>query len=307
MNFRIIAVRFSPLLAAAGILAVIMLTARFVHSNYNGSADIVEEPVFNGERAYLDVVRQVDLGPRTSGSQAHTQFVNWLQTELASANWHVDVQETEQSGQSIRNVIARRDGINPWIILGAHYDSRFFADRDPDPRNRTKPVPGANDGASGVAVLVELARVLPKDLENKIWLVFFDAEDNGGIQDWDWILGSTAFVRELEGKPEAVIIIDMVGDADLNIYQERKSDLELTQSIWSQAEELGYSGYFIPMLKYRMLDDHIPFIDAGIPAVLIIDFDYEYWHTVEDTADKVSARSLQIVGETLLAWLMSEQ
>ncbi len=207
------------------------------------------------------------------------------------------------------NIIAERPPSDPgldWILLGAHYDSRLLADQDPDPQRRSQPVPGANDGASGVALLIELARVLSPDLPKKVTLVFFDAEDNGGIEDWDWILGSRAFVESLVERPDGVVIVDMIGDADLNLYYEGNSDAGIMRSIWSQAAELDHKDAFIPQTKYSMLDDHIPFLRAGIPTALIIDFDYPYWHTVADTPDKVSAESLQMVGETLLAWLESQ-
>jgi Zn-dependent M28 family amino/carboxypeptidase len=206
-------------------------------------------------------------------------------------------------GHSIRNVIGKSGEGNPWIILGAHFDTRIYADRDPDPTKRSQPVPGANDGASGVAVLLEIARVFPEQYRGEIWLVFFDAEDNGGFPGWDWILGSSAFVEQLQGRPEAAIIVDMIGDADLNIYLERNSNAELSQSIWREAAELGYSSIFINEPKFGMLDDHTPFLMAGIPAVDIIDFDYPYYHTTADTPDKVSAESLKAVGDTLLSWL----
>jgi Zn-dependent M28 family amino/carboxypeptidase len=166
-------------------------------------------------------------------------------------------------------------------------------------------MPGANDGASGVAVLLELSRVLSSRLDKKIWLVFFDAEDNGNIQGQDWILGSREFVDKLEGKPDAVVIIDMIGDADLNIYWEKNSDPNLSVEIWDAANEIGYSDVFIRQYKYTIIDDHIPFVRAGIAAVDIIDFDYPYWHTTEDTPDKVSPQSLEAVGTTLLHWLES--
>ena len=178
-----------------------------------------------------------------------------------------------------------------------------MADQDPDPRLRTQPVPGANDGASGVAVLLELARTLPVDLPVQIWLVFFDAEDNGDIQGWDWIMGSSAFVASLEAKPDAAIIIDMIGDADLNLPIEQNSTPELVQQIWQTAKDLGYESVFLNQPGYSMLDDHTPFLQAGIPAVDIIDFDYPYWHTTQDTPDKVSAQSLEIIGNTLTQWL----
>jgi glutaminyl-peptide cyclotransferase len=181
----------------------------------------------------------------------------------------------------------------------------MFADQDPDPSQHTNPVPGANDGASGVAVLLELARTLPEDTR-PIWLVFFDAEDNGNIDGWDWILGSREFVKNNSIQPEAVIVVDMIGDADLNIYKERNSNPALTDEVWETAKGLGYENKFIPQYKHSMLDDHMPFLQAGMPAIDIIDFDYPYWHTTHDTPDKVSAESLQVVGETLQVWVMQQ-
>jgi Zn-dependent M28 family amino/carboxypeptidase len=146
--------------------------------------------------------------------------------------------------------------------------------------------------------------MVPEDLPLNIWLVFFDGEDNGHISGWDWILGSREFVDKLEGKPDAVVILDMIGDRDLNIHFEKYSDPILSQEIWAIAQELGYSSQFIPYEKHRILDDHIPFLEAGIPSVDIIDFDFPYWHTTSDTIDKVSANSLKIVGETIYNWLI---
>jgi glutaminyl-peptide cyclotransferase len=259
---------------------------------------------FDGQRAYADVEYQVSLGPRLPGSDAHAQAVEWMLAGLDAAGWETEVQETEMMGHPIRNVIARRGSGSQWFLIGAHYDSRFWADEDPDPANHRQPVPGANDGASGVAVLLELARTLPEDLDKEIWLVFFDAEDQGRIPEWDWILGSRAFVELLEGEPDVALVVDMIGDADLTIYMERNSDPDLTQQIWDIAAELGYGEQFIPEYRYAMLDDHTPFLERGIPAVLIIDFDYAYWHTLEDTPDKVSPDSLQAVGDTVSTWII---
>ncbi len=280
-----------------------------------GPALAPDEPgVFDGERAMQDVEYQVSLGPRLPGEAAHAAAVSWMVAELREAGWETEVQESVFQEHSIRNVVARRGEGRPWVVLGAHYDSRMHADQDDQPENREMPVPGANDGASGVAVLLELARVLPEDLEasswaGEVWLVFFDAEDNGNIEGWDWILGSQAFVNGLLEQPEPnlpdmAVIVDMIGDADLNIYKERNSDAALTDEIWAQAAALGYSEQFIPSHKYNILDDHLPFIRAGVPAVDIIDFDYPYWHTLEDTPDKVAPASLEAVGQTLLAWLL---
>ena len=263
------------------------------------------QPSFDGNRALEDVNYQVGLGPRTVGSEAHAQEVDWIVAELKKSGWQTEIQDLEVGGIDIRNVVGKRGGTGPWIVLGAHYDTRSTSDRDPNPILRNKPLPGANDGASGVAVLLELARKLPENLPLQIWLVFFDAEENNDLLGMDWIMGSRAFVQQLSGKPTAAIIVDMVGDADLNLYIEKNSDPQLVSAIWEQADKLGFADTFIAQPKHSMIDDHRPFLDAGIPAIDIIDFDYPYWHTTQDTLDKISAESLEIVGKTLYAWLMN--
>jgi glutaminyl-peptide cyclotransferase len=258
---------------------------------------------FNGQRAFQDVLKQVSFGPRTPGSLAHNQTVTYIQQELEKAGWLVEIQKTFWNGFEIKNIYALRSTDTPNIIVGAHYDSRLLADQDLGPE-RTAPVPGANDGASGVAVLLELARSLPED-SVPVGLVFFDAEDNGGLENREWIMGSRAFVTTLKEKPQSVVIVDMVGDADLNIFLERNSDPALSAEIWGQAASLGYEDLFISSQKFDMIDDHIPFLEKGINTVLIIDFDYPYWHRSTDTVDKVSSQSLQVVGEILWTWIVS--
>lgn len=266
-------------------------------------------PEFDGERAFEHVETQVAFGPRTAGSSAHANTVDWIVKSLAAVGWPAEVQSAGDAGE-IQNIVARRGEGHPWIIVGAHYDTRLVADRDPNPELRSQPVPGANDGASGVAVLLELARVLPSDLKKQIWLVFFDAEDNGNIPGLgtDWIMGSRAFALGMSSlppaeQPQAVVILDMIGDADLNLHYEKNSNLGLSQQIWDVAASLGYQDLFIPSSKYTIIDDHLPFIELGIPAVDVIDFDYPYWHTTLDTPDKVSAQSLKAVGDTMYTWL----
>jgi Zn-dependent M28 family amino/carboxypeptidase len=286
-----------PILALFLITAISLLLYLLSPRNKRFSGE------FDGDRAYGHVVYQVGLGPRIIGSKAHADTIDWIQDELTNNGWDVTIQEGNRLGVRVQNVIAERGEGDDWIIIGAHFDSRSVADQDPDPAKRSEPVPGANDGASGVAVLLELSRALSSRLDKKVWLVFFDAEDNGNIQGQDWILGSREFVDQLEGKPDAVVIIDMIGDADLDLYWEKNSDQNLTTEIWDVAKELGYSDVFIPQYKYTIIDDHIPFVRAGIVAVDIIDFDYPYWHTTEDTPDKVSPQSLDAVGSTILRWL----
>jgi len=275
----------------------------------NGIAQEPESLDFNGERALQDVANQLAFGPRLPGTPAHQDTIDYFLTELELAGWSAEIQHTNWEGHEIKNVIAKR-GSGPWIIVGAHFDTRMAADHDPIAENVALPVPGANDGASGCAVLLELARTLPEDLDQEVWLVFFDAEDQGNIPGWDWILGSRAMAASLpdaSNRPEAVVILDMIGDADLNIYMERNSNEAITREIWSVAAELGYANQFIPQNKFAMLDDHTPFLELGIPAVDIIDFDYDYYHTTQDTLDKVSAESLEAVGRTMQRWIMVRQ
>jgi len=278
--------------------------------------DSGELPVqFNAQRAFQDVEKQVSLGPRTPDSPGHRKTAELISLVLDSAGWEVQIQDTKRSGFSVKNIIGKYGQGRPIIIFGAHYDTRMFADRDLNPANQGLPVPGANDGASGVAVLLELARILPSHLElhkssqenknGQVWLVFFDAEDNGKIAGREWILGSRAFVEQLIEKPDAAIIIDMIGDANLDVYKEKNSTPELVDQIWSHAEKLGYGDKIIPKYDKRIIDDHVPFIEAGIPSVDIIDFNYPYYHTVQDTPDKVSPASLKLMGELLLSWLIN--
>lgn len=282
--------------------------ASFINTEANASlSNGTPAPLsFDGDHANTYIQTQLDFGPRTPGSKGHEEIREWMREELESAGWIVEIHESNRLGHPIYNLIAKRNEEAPQIILGAHYDTRFFADNDPDISKHTEPVPGANDGASGVAVLLELARSLPKDTPST-WLVFFDTEDQGRVEGWDWILGSRAFAEEIKVTPRAVVIVDMIGDADLNIHFEKNSNTELRQEIWNTAAQLGYEDVFIATEKFSMLDDHTPFLEAGIPAVDLIDFDYPYWHTTQDTADKVSAESLDAVGETLWHWIVDQK
>ncbi|MBS3751309.1 MAG: M28 family peptidase, partial [Anaerolineales bacterium] len=157
------------------------------------SGDLVPariRPDFNENRAYQDIKIQLSFGSRAVETPGHEQEVRWIITNLKESGWEVELQMGEMMGNPVQNVIAYRQQDGDHILLGAHYDTRLYADQDPDPELRKEPVPGANDGASGVAVLLELARVLPKEMDIPVRLVFFDAEDNGDIPGWDWILGS---------------------------------------------------------------------------------------------------------------------
>jgi hypothetical protein len=264
---------------------------------------------FDGERALATVADQLAFGPRWPGSAGHISVGDYIVDELRAAGWSVEEQHFEYQSFPGRNLIARgNQGKGDLVVLGAHYDTRKIADQTPGAAEAGLPVPGAVDGASGVAVLLELARAL--DLERvpgELWLVFFDLEDNGngGIPGWPYAAGSPFVAESIATPPAAIVIVDMVGDKDQQLFIERNSDWGLSQELWSTAAGLGYRDSFIPELGYSMLDDHLPFIRRGFRVALIIDFDYPYWHTVDDTLDKVSADSLFRVGNTLKVWLES--
>ncbi len=284
-------------------LAILLLGLSAIFMACRAGQPVTPALTFDGDEAYDWVLRQCDLGYRITGTEASLQAGDMFLEHLESLGWETREQTFTYMDTPVRNLIAWK-GTGPALLLGAHYDTRRSADEE-DP---TVPVLGANDGASGVAVLLELARTLDvAATERQIYLAFFDAEDNGRLDGWDWIVGSTYMAEhwgeEGESPLEAVIVVDMIGDRDLQVYYERNSDPTLSAEIWQVAAELGYGDRIIPQPKYSMLDDHTPFIRRGIPAVLMIDFDYPYWHTTQDTPDKVSAESLEVIGRTLQVWL----
>jgi glutaminyl-peptide cyclotransferase len=271
-----------------------------------GCASAAPRP-FSGTKAYSLAQEFLEFGPRVSGTEANRRAGDWIQEQLKEASWDSFEDEGEYRNTAVRNIAGRR-GSGPVVILGAHYDSRRCADQPQG--GCAEPVLGANDGASGVAVLLELARTLDLDWKTRqVWLVFFDAEDNGRLDGWDWIAGARQFalrVKDARTKGQvfsAMILLDMVGDADQRFYFEGNSDPVLRAEIWSTADTLGFAEYFTPEQKLVVLDDHIPFRELGIPSVDIIDFEYPYWHTSGDTLDKISAESLERAGRTVEVWL----
>lgn len=222
----------------------------------------------------------------------------------------------------VRNLVAsmgEATASDGTIIIGAHYDSRILSDKDPNPENRLLPMPGANDGGSGVGVLLELARVISESyvVNQEIRLVFFDAEDNGRIEPWTqiipatsgYLVGSTLYASGLNLEAENIelmLLVDLVGDMDQRFPIEgysNQSAPEVVQEIWSIAADLGYEEQFPNEVGGFITDDHLPFAQRGIPSVDIIDLDYEYWDTSQDTPDKVSPESLERVGRVLIAYL----
>jgi glutaminyl-peptide cyclotransferase len=244
------------------------------------------------------------FGPRWPGSEAHRLVGDFIVEQLIQLGWAAEEQTFEVNGVPGRNIIGRRnEDAGPVLILGAHYDTRLIADRSP---GASQPVPGAVDGASGVAALLELARCLDLHrIDNELWLVFFDLEDQGGgaMPGFDYAAGARHMAENLDVDVEAVVILDMIGSADQRLFFEGNSDPELSAEIWAVAAALGYGDTFIPEIGYTVIDDHLPFVERGITAIDIIDFRYAYWHTVDDTVDKTSAESLEKVGRTVETWL----
>jgi Zn-dependent M28 family amino/carboxypeptidase len=290
-------------------------------------------PQFDGERAYQYLVKQVDFGPRYPGSGGHAEALKYLVDELSKVADRVNTQEfsianyrlpiTNNDSLTLTNVIASFDlEKGNRILLSSHWDTRPWADQDPDPENQDKPILGANDGASGVACLLELAHVL-KNQNSKygVDIVLFDGEDLGASElrkegvDPDpeldsgdsgrpyggYLMGSNHFARNLRGyRPQFGINIDMVGDRELDIYIDGNSNNfapVLVEQVFKKAAGIPQ---IHPEVRYFITDDHIPLNQAGIPTLLLIDFDYPYWHTLEDTPDKCSPESLQAVGDLLV-------
>jgi len=270
----------------------------------------------DGERAHARVVEQVQMGPRIPGSDAHRVFREWLIAELGRLGARVETQAFDDSVGgaflTVTNVIARfgPETGRP-IALFAHYDSRAFADRDPE--RPDDPVPGANDGASGVAVLLEVAELMKTQVPPRgVELVFLDAEDQGRAdRPEEFSRGARGYAQSLAPRleagtaPVAGFLFDMVGDRDLNIHPEVISARRASNIAALVLEAAAATGarHFHDEPKYAVTDDHIPILDAGVPCVDIIDFDYAAWHTTGDTPDQVSAESLAEVAR-VAAWLV---
>ena len=275
-------------------------------------------PSFSGEAAFTHLVNQCDFGPRNPGSAGHKSALKYIlevMAPLADTVYTQSYTETmPRTNQKVgmNNVIARFNiGAKKQIMISAHWDTRPWGDRGSSLMERETPILGANDGASGVAVILELARILKKNSPALgINLVLFDAEDYGTSGDsWSYCKGSQYFAKNLPIPiPDYAINLDMVGDANLNIYIERysyKQNPQLVMELWGKAEELNLPG-FKKMAYYTIFDDHVPLYEiAGIPAVDIIDFDYpdektNYHHTHNDVVENCSPQSLWQVGTLMV-------
>ena len=277
-------------------------------------------PSFDGAVAMAHVETQVAFGPRVPGSEGHASQLGWM-IDLLEQHAPVLVADTfahvTAVGDSIEltNVLARfSPDRERRIVVLAHWDTRPRSDQAADSADRSIPVPGANDGASGTAVLLALAPLLgqtPPPLG--VDLLFVDGEDYGpGVEDM--LLGARHYastVRE-EDRPIYGLLLDMVGDAQPSFPVEQISAQfanAVVQKVWRAAERLGYRDFFPTAVGPPLTDDHVPLIEGGIPTANMIDFTYGpnngYWHTPEDTPDKVSAATLGMVGRVVVELIYS--
>lgn len=284
-----------------------------------------ERPVFDAARAFSDVERQVAFGPRVPGTDAHAAQLDWMVRRLDSLGLTVDRQpvafadpaDSTRIFEGTNVVAAFRPGARRRIVLCAHWDSRPVADNDPDPARRSDPVLGANDGGSGVAVLLEVARLLvasPPLGDTGVDLVFFDLEDlgetTGDSLDVPYAAGSELFMQANPTyRPEWGILLDMVGDRDLRIPREGFSQRYapgVMDRVWAAAQRMGASA-FLDEIGTPVQDDHIAFLSRGIPVVDLIHTPFpDTWHTTFDTPDRMSAESLDQVGRVVIETLWAD-
>jgi glutaminyl-peptide cyclotransferase len=274
---------------------------------------------FQGATAFGYIQTQVGFGPRVPGTAAHRRMGDWLDSLLRQRADTVIVQSWKHvtaAGDTLplRNFIARfNPSAEKRLLLLAHWDSRPTAD-GPGSQDSTKAVVGANDGGSGVALLLGVADVLKRSPPAAgVDLLFVDGEDYGHFTDVpaDVLIGSRYYAaNQLPGpKPLYAVLFDLVADKDLQLYQEGNSLVgapEVVELVWATAKDLGYGGYFISSPRHTLIDDHLELQKAGIRAIDVVDFDYPAWHTTGDTIDKVSAGSLQVVGDVALALIRRE-
>jgi glutaminyl-peptide cyclotransferase len=263
---------------------------------------------FAGEKAFAQVQRLVDFGPRPAGSKALEQSRDYIEDQLRRSGWQVTRQafsdDSPRGKIQFVNLIAQFSGEKkaaaPSFLLCSHYDTKMFD---------AIQFVGANDGGSSTGLLLELARVIGQhpNLARKIELVFFDGEEAFvQFSEADGLYGSRYFAKQLQSggakQFRAGILFDMVGDRSLDITLPADSPPEMARDIFAAAEALKSRGYFT-YLDRGMTDDHTPLNAIGIPTIDIIDFDFPWWHTADDTIDKISAQSLQIVGSVALYYL----
>ena len=272
----------------------------------------VERPSFSGTSAHALVETQVAFGPRIPGSEGHASQLAWMLEWLGSRADSVvadSFRHVSSRGDTLDlvNVLARfKPGADRRLLLLTHWDTRPQADRSPDPEDLSRPVPGANDGASGTAVLLELADMLARQAPTAgIDLLFVDGEDYGPGTE-DMFLGARHFASQVDPDdlPRYAVLFDLVGDSDPSFPAEAYSSEmapQVVQRVWGVARDLGYGRYFPLRVGSRANDDHVPLNEAGIPTVDVIDFEYGpdnmFWHTPHDVPENVSPTTLGMVGE----------
>lgn len=287
-----------------------------------GCAQSADIPSFDSSSAFSALRKQVDIGPRYPGSNGQIKCRDYIVSQLKPYADEVTVQDFKHTASGkelpLYNIIARfNSDASKSILLAAHWDSRPIADKEVNPIKQAQPIPGANDGASGVAVLLELAKMFKqRQPELGVIMVFFDGEDYALETDASehMFLGSKYYAANMDAKAKSSIrfgiLLDMIGDKNLAIYQEAESAKaapEVVKKVWYTARSLGYEKIFIPQTKYDIMDDHVPLIRAGVKCIDIIDFDYGPWHTLDDTVDKCSADSLKVVGEVVAKVIYKEK
>jgi glutaminyl-peptide cyclotransferase len=272
---------------------------------------------FNAARAMEYVRTQLDFGPRVPGTEGHRRAGDWIAEQMrlrADTVIEQRFSHVTAAGDTLpmRNVLARiKPEAMQRVLYVAHWDTRPVSDQASNPADRALPVPGANDGASGVALLMAVADVLK--MTPPTWgvdLLFVDGEDYGDFTAGrDVLIGSKYFAQHLPApdyRPLFGVVWDMIGDANLGIYQEGHSVRrapEIVSRVWQTAADLGYSRVFVPRVGESITDDHLPLLDAGLRVIDVIDIEFSAHHTPFDTIDKVSERSLQIVGDVAVRLL----
>ena len=311
-------------------LLVFLVACKTEHSKEEEKRPKVEQtpqvaavPNFSGKEAFEYLIAQTNFGPRNPGSSGHADCLNYLISELQRSAEAVNRQEfvhTGYRGEQIKmfNIIASFNlSAKNRILIAAHWDSRPYADQDNDPEKRQQPMLGANDGASGVAVLLQLAKIMKQTpAPMGVDIILFDGEDFGRSNDFNnFLLGSKYFAshKAPSFSPSYGILLDMIGDARLEVAQEKSSlryAPDVVQYVWGEAERLGLREFVLDDGP-DVYDDHVPLNEAGIKTIDLIDFQYpdrsnRYWHTSEDTPDKCSVSSLETIG-TLLVHLIYEK
>lgn len=283
----------------------------------DGTAGSATAGEFDGAKATANIHRFHEFGPRVPGTPAHVAAGDWLLSEARRLADTVVVQawvHTTADGQKLpmRNILARfKPAESRRVLYLAHWDSRPHADSDAVAENRSKPVPGANDGGSGVAILLGVAEALKKQpLGAGVDLLFVDGEDWGDFgARTDVLIGSTHFAANLPDSgyaPMFGVLFDMVGDAEPRFEQESHSVQgapEVVQRVWSTAQRLGHGAAFSNREYGPITDDHLPLLEKGLRVIDVIDLYYPWHHTTEDTPDKVSQKTLQMVGDVAMAVL----